>query len=45
MNTLKNDPEIRFLKPEYLAYLVRDFDISTEWLLLGRVGMFKTRLL
>lgn len=38
--TLRNDPSIRVLKPEFLAYLVRDFGISAEWLLTGVGSMF-----
>lgn len=29
------------IKQEWLTYLVRDFDVSAEWLLTGRGGMFK----
>lgn len=35
MNTLKKQPGIRVLKPEYLAYLVRDYGFSADWLLAG----------
>jgi len=36
MHTLKKQPSIRVLKPECLVYLVRDYDISAEWLLTGK---------
>lgn len=34
--TLKKEPSKRFLKCEYLAYLVEDYGISADWLLTGR---------
>lgn len=40
MNTIKNDPEGHILKTECLAFLVRDFGISAEWLLIGQGDMF-----
>lgn len=33
--TLRNDPEGHILKTECLAFLVRDYGVSAEWLLLG----------
>lgn len=41
MVTLRNEPEGHILKTECLAFLVRDYGISAEWLLLGRGEMFK----
>ena len=38
--TLKADPEIRVLKPEFLSYLVTDFNISPTWLLTGVGSIF-----
>lgn len=38
--TLRSDPSIRVLKPEFLTYLVSDFGISAEWLLTGVGSMF-----
>ena len=28
------------LKPEWIVYLVRDYNVFAEWLMLGRGGMF-----
>lgn len=38
--TLKAEPSSHVLKPECIVYLIRDYGISAEWLLLGRGGMF-----
>ena len=40
--TFKKDQEKRLLKPEWLAYVVEDFNINAEWLLTGVGNMFKT---
>lgn len=41
ITTVKNQPEVSVLKPEWIVYIVRDFGISADWILLGRGGMFK----
>ena len=41
MNTVKAQPEVRVLKPEWIVYLVRDYGVSAEWILLGKEPMFK----
>lgn len=33
----------KFIDIDSLCYLSRDFGISSEWLLIGRGGMFKTQ--
>lgn len=38
--SLKQDPDIRVLKPEYIAILVKNFGVSAEWVITGRGGMF-----
>lgn len=38
--TVKQNPDSSVLKPEYIAILIRDFNISAEWIMLGRGGMF-----
>lgn len=40
LNHVKGNPETSVLKPEYLTYLVRDFDVSPLWLLTGRGKVF-----
>ncbi|MEG1502327.1 MAG: hypothetical protein RR370_02950 [Synergistaceae bacterium] len=41
LNTVKAQPEISVLKPEWIVYLVRDYGISSDWILLGNEPMFK----
>lgn len=41
INTVRNQPEVSVLKPEWIAYLVLDYGISADWILTGRGGMFK----
>lgn len=40
--TVRNNPESSILKPELIAILIRDFNISGEWIMLGKGGMFKS---
>lgn len=39
--TVRENPECSVMKPEHIAILIRDFNISAEWIMLGRGGMFK----
>ena len=38
---IKTDPSSHVLKPELLAYLVRKYNVSADWLLCGTGEMFK----
>ena len=40
MNTVKNHRDRWSLKTEYLAFIVQDYGVSCEWLLLGNGEMF-----
>lgn len=42
LSTLRKDQDKRMLKPEWLAYMVQDFNVNAEWLLTGVGSMFKT---
>lgn len=35
INTVKNQPDRSILKPEWLAWLVKDYGVSPRWLLTG----------
>lgn len=37
--TVRTQPEVSVLKPEWIVYLVRDYGISADWILLGKGGM------
>jgi hypothetical protein len=41
VNTVKWNPEKSTLKPDWMVYLVRDYNISADWLLTGRGGMLR----
>lgn len=40
LNTVKWNPEKSVLKPEWIAYLARDYGVSSEWIILGSGNMF-----
>lgn len=39
--TVKQNPEKSVLKPEWIVYLVRDYGISADWVLLGKEPIFR----
>lgn len=39
--TVRNNPDISVLKPEWLVPLVKDFNVSAEWLLTGKGNIYK----
>lgn len=39
-NVMAN-PSNSFLKPEWIAYLVKDYNVSAEWILLGTGDFFR----
>ena len=41
INTVRSQPEASVLKPEWIVYLIRDYNISADWILLGKEPMFK----
>ncbi len=41
MNTLEKKPEKDIFQVAWLTYLVKDFNISPQWLLTGRGDMFQ----
>ena len=43
IHTIKKKPEGYILKPELIARLCTDFDISPSWILLGKGNMFNNR--
>ena len=41
-HSIKTSPNSYILKPDVIANLCRDFNISTEWMLLGIEPMFRS---
>lgn len=41
MNTVKAQPEVSVLKTEWIVFLVRDYGVSADWILLGKEPMFR----
>lgn len=39
--TVRKNPKTSILKPEWLVPLIRDFNVSAEWLLTGRGSIYK----
>jgi hypothetical protein len=40
MNTIKNHSKDRILKPEYIAYLCKEYGINSNWILFGEGNIF-----
>lgn len=40
INTVRNQPEASVLKPEWINFLVSDYNISPAWIITGRGNMF-----
>ncbi|WP_298072343.1 hypothetical protein [uncultured Bacteroides sp.] len=40
MITVRTKPKVSVLKPEWIVYLVRDYGISANWILLGNGKIF-----
>lgn len=41
MNTLEKDPRRDIFQAAWLAYLVKDYKVSAEWLLTGQGNFYK----
>lgn len=41
MNTVKSNPSKSVLKPEWIVYLVRDYGVSSDWIITGKEPMFR----
>lgn len=41
MNTLEKDPSRDIFQPAWLTYLVRDYEVSPQWLLTGQGEIFQ----
>lgn len=44
MNTVKKQPERSVLKPEWIFYLVKTYNVSSEWLITGEGSFYKKRI-
>jgi hypothetical protein len=44
MCTIKNNPEGHVIKTEWIAYLVNDFDVCADYILLGTGPMFRREI-
>lgn len=41
ISTVKKQPERSVLKPEWLYYLVKNYNVSSEWLITGRGSFYR----
>lgn len=42
--TLRKEPSKRVLKPEYIKYLVQEYKISANWILIGDGNMYDSQI-
>ncbi|MBR1630498.1 MAG: hypothetical protein IJ680_01455 [Paludibacteraceae bacterium] len=35
MVTLRNEPSSRYLQPEWIAWLCKDYNVSLDWIMMG----------
>jgi hypothetical protein len=41
--TVKKQPDASVLKPEWIFYLANEYNVSAEWVITGRGGMFTNK--
>ena len=39
--TLRDQPDSRYLQPEWIAWLCKDYNVSSEWILFGTGYFYK----
>lgn len=41
--TVRDNPEISVLKPEWIHFLCKDYNISTDWIIFGKGNMYDNK--